>query len=359
MMNIGYYFGAGISVEAIPAANALPLRMIFLATELQKLKLFEDRDILEGNYGSLEGKPFNEILKLMTDEWIEIGEMSKKLTIDTLANENLRNHSLFNKIKRALSTYFMIEQKKEFPFDSLDYSVKIDSRIRKFISDSANGRTADNFTLLNEPIIFTWNYDFQFELAIANYLKIAKEQHYWIDESQLALNINPKINDYNNSVRDVQHVLYKMNGTAGIFKSSGNGFGSDYFIPKYYFYGDFNLYLKEILRVFSIKRINIDTDYTEINFAFNGNRLIKNETYKIKENASKIERLYVMGYSFPIVNKSIDEEIFSMMTSLKQIHIYDIPTQEILLRERVQLRSKLTEQDIHYYSNLENIPVYG
>ncbi|XDD52166.1 hypothetical protein AB3N59_19615 [Leptospira sp. WS92.C1] len=359
MMNVGYYLGAGISIEGIPAANDMPFRMVFLATELQKLKLFDDSEVLEGNYGNYEGKSYNEILKIMTDEWLEIGEKSKRLTIDTLANENLREPLYFNKIKRVLSTYFMIEQKKEFPFESTKYAEKIDSRIRKFISESAKGRTAGNFTLLNDPIIFTWNYDFQFELALANYLKLPKEYDDWIDESQLALNINPKIKDYRESERAVQHALYKMNGTAGIYKSSRIGFDSDFFIPRLYFYGDFNLYLREILRVFSIKKLNLDTDYTEINFAFDGNRLINNKKLKIKENASKIERLYVMGYSFPIVNKSVDEEIFSMMTSIKEIHIYDIPKQEVLLRERARLRSNISAGSISYFSNLENIPVYG
>lgn len=357
-MRIGYYFGAGISIETIPLANRLPDRIIQLANLLPTLDLFNNQDISPLNFGLNSKKPYLEILELMQKEWIEIGFLAKNLTIDTIAKEYIHDNLILNKIKRVLSSYFLIEQKKIFELP--EYSEMNSPRIRKFLSDIFEIYDGSRLILKRNPIIFTWNYDIQFELAVSKHLKDITSDDNLIQACQQLINIAPR-SSYRHPT-DIEsksnHIIFKLNGTAG-FHIPQEEYRKWPFIGSSILDKTHREYIIRILNNYAYMQANEEFDFTDIKFAFNNNIFLQKYEKSLDLYCNQIDRLYVMGYSFPVTNEEVDKELFSKMNNLKEIYIIDFESQADELIEKASVRSKLRKSQIKFSSNINYIPIYG
>lgn len=358
-MRTGYYFGAGISLESIPLALDMPDRILELAKKIKSVNIFQNTEALPQGVGLYTEKLYSFVLEQMLSEWEEISNAASGTTIDTIVKANLDNTEFVNKTKRVLNSYLLLEQTKNFPFEDNRYTHKNAPRIKKFIVDLYKNHSRQNLELENNPIIFSWNYDIQFEMSLIDFIKNDTDKNNQIAYSLQLLNVAPHSN-FVIPIKDdeIKHVLFKINGTAGLNIPPEESRRTPFFYPEI-LEDDFKISLKKLLNNYSFQMERIERDNSDIKFAFDGNQFLDKYKLALTRYCSKINRLYVMGYSFPISNKKIDEFIFSLMTNLKEIIIYDTEESKENLIEKANIRSNNSKVMIKYYTNLNSIPIFG
>ncbi|AVV78740.1 hypothetical protein [Leptospira santarosai] len=355
-MRIGYYFGAGISKESIPLALDLPTRLAYLANALElKFKFPEEMFDDAGDY--IYGKKVSNLSKEMFADWREIAEECRGIPIDTYAIENKDQPKVLAKIKNVISSYFLVEQSLDHSANIEEYDSKISPRIRNFLSQLI--KSVDSPTqLFNNPIIFSWNYDNQFELSFCKHIKSIYADEHKFRYALKLLNIIPGNENFDTDIIDIEntHTIIKLNGSAG------------YLVPtdtyrKWNHYGQYLAYqnteemILRAIRHYGILKYSNLKIKNYIRFAFEKNGTINTYQRFVKDAASKIERLVVMGYSFPSDNNQIDSEVFESMTNIKEAILVDLSGRENILLERFKNRMK-KDIAVRFSSNVGEIPVY-
>ena len=317
-----YLFGAGASRNALPIINEIPARLNVLVEKLQLPEYL------------LDDKPVNHLgidlpsLKKCQDSIIESlkwlhKESKNHASIDTFAKKLfVKNKTAdLNRLKNALSIFFICEQALNKPdnrYDSfyasiLQKDVKLPSNIK----------------------ILSWNYDYQFELALSEFTD------------------NKNINTQCSTLRVIgKKENYDVNDGFGIIKLNGS-IGFIHTIDLYRYtssdFAPFNkLFVEEMTKNYACVSSSMDVG-SLLSFSWETEHAEKSIAQYAVENTHDAVALVVIGYSFPFFNRDVDREIINNMSNLKRVY-FQAPDADTL-KERFQaIRKDLT--------GIELIPKY-
>ena len=271
-------------IEGLPIVTELPGRMDYIVG-----KIYENYPLDRADEQCVQARKLAESLK-----WL-IKESKRHATIDTFAKKLwlTDNQEDYNKLKRTLCAYFMLEQMFNKP----------DKRYDAFFA-SILGRDAKD--LPSNVRILSWNYDIQLELAYAEFL-----QNNDLNSLEEALQFFQKVVDSNSYRMGNGFRVIKLNGSALMYDESNRDVINPGFDAK-------TMSAYEIGKVSSI----INGSYScALSFAW------ENPDYffleKIKKNVEGADVLVVIGYSFPYFNRAIDIFIIDSMSQLQTIYIQD------------------------------------
>lgn len=335
--NITYLLGAGASANALPTINEINSR------------LTQFRDMLYGYISEKQRNPATNNLppaahELFRDlDWL-ITNTNKHYTIDTFARKLFAISSRHNELgilKRVLSTYFVYEQviisrnlilRKDKNGENILKQIpdrRYDNLISSLIEDEIN-----NTNILGNIKVLSWNYDSQFEFAFKEFWDFNNlhETHQilqvipgkWIFEKGGKMEID--LNKFS---------LIHLNGLAG-FKTI-IGANSTTLIDRFasFIPSDDEL-LFELICFYAEITYNSKQDIESATqyFNYSWERKTKDHSfsspfvYSAMNNSFRIaeitEILIVIGYSFPLFNRTTDNLVISKMKNLKKVYIQDV-----------------------------------
>ncbi|WP_231384457.1 hypothetical protein [Leptospira alstonii] len=296
-------------------------------------------------------------LLICLQDWREIAEECRGIPIDTYAIENKDQPKVLAKIKNVISSYFLVEQSINHSSNLVGYDSKISPRIRNFLSQLI--KSVDSPTqLFNNPIIFSWNYDNQFELSFCKHIESIYANEHKFHYALKLLNVIPgNENTGANSVNtEDTHTIIKLNGSAGYLVPNDSYRKWNHY-GQYLAYQNLEKIILRAIRYYGILKYSNSAVKNYIKFAFEKEGTINTYNDFIKSAASKVERLVIMGYSFPSDNNQIDSEVFKNMINIKEAILIDLPERESVLLERFKNRMK-KDIAIRFSSNVGEIPVY-
>ena len=309
-----YLIGAGSSANTLPTVKDIPTKLNDYLSTLKK----PDYD-----YGG-EFFPENVLLKQVMME----GYM-KSLT-KGLAEliEACKTHSSIDTYARKLYLLQDLEKYKVVKFIFNEFLIYeqiingVDLRYETFLASILNLNPDKKLILPDNIRILSWNYDNQFELAYAKYLK-----------EPTTVEINRALQNFPETNYDQFDVnrfgIYKFNGTAGGAITNGT------FSPLIYDYNllsfktlSRNIVSNMLLRYYfllekpKVKARGIPDDkYPTIFFSWDNDVLFD----KLRSNALKAiqntKYLIIIGYSFPTFNRQQDREVLKNMKNLQRIYL--------------------------------------
>lgn len=319
--NIVYLLGAGASAQCLPVIDELPDRLSVFANIIQEAISFS-------RPGSTIKKPKEFVPQrlgaLQQDvKWL-IAEMKSHKTIDTLAKKFYlikERHDDLIKLKRVLSAYFIFEQIVATPTIREDQEKELpDKRYDSFVATIISGKRGE-LTLSPTFKVLTWNYDIQLELAYQQYrpeYPIAGIQHHLQIVPTKSYAVGTHSLDFS------KFACIKLNGIAGL--TSFDQVNKE--TPK-------NVDDRErlVASIYSIANIHAspsleESDYLnyswenkdDYQYIYRRKELLATEANRLMKTA---DILVVIGYSFPIFNRSIDRLIFDDCPNLKKIYVQD------------------------------------
>lgn len=299
MAEVGYLIGAGASADCIPVVKKMAE-----SKENGIYKKFTDawgteyRQFDISGIGTIDSYSMQEECKKIIDK-IEKYSNSHS-SIDTYAKKLYlsQNMSGYRLLKVEMSFYFTLIQILNPPdkrYDNFWASILNSQELPKAIS------------------IFSWNYDFQFELTYKEFAGLNGITDVWEK-----LNINSPSSIMQEENKDKFHFT-KLNGSAR-FRDNGTKSGRGFCE-----FNDFEIKnnLANLFKSYYLaKNSNNDEIINELSFAWEGaSRSFLLES--IQSVLSKIKELVIIGYSFPFFNRKVDERLFEGMTSLNRIIIQD------------------------------------
>lgn len=279
-------------LEGMPLVVEIPKRILYICDLIRNTDSTPNFTSIILNDNSFVEETKNLLIKDLM--WLYDGAV-KHATIDTFAKKLFLTGKSeeYNKLKKLLAIYFIIEQVINKP----------DSRYDTFLANILT----PNLEIPDRIKILTWNYDSQFEIAFNEY------------KSQI--NTPRDIGCYSLHDNDltIQPSIFKINGTASFnnWNSLAN-FRSNYKLNKtildkiMYAYKENDSLLSFAWETSNRKRDDLPT--------------IKTAVEHIKEAST----LVVIGYTFPFFNRAIDKAIISSMDYLNKIYIQDPKANEIM-----------------------------
>jgi hypothetical protein len=341
-MNITYLLGAGASANCLPVINELPFRLNNLVDEIN------NRRNQNSNNAQYRFEPSPELLKqadvFVTDLLEIIKGCKQHNTIDTLAKKYYLtgNEEELYRLKKVMITYFMYEQsfvggdirkgiKKELP----------DKRYDSFIATIISSKIRD-LSLPSSFNIITWNYDYQFELAYQEYL----DNDFL--KAKASINSIPSEHNQTYTVDTNQFNIVRLNGLAGLHKYEYNKID----IEEPYGYPNLKDFYSSVVKYYH--RLTRE-DLLMFNYSWedpNESSLAHSQLRTVKDAALEIMKrtdiLVVIGYSFPLFNRSVDKQLIeSLPVGCHKIYIQDTP-------DRISAVKSLLEDS---FQNLN--PVYS
>lgn len=339
MNNVTYLIGAGASANTLPIVSNMVVRLAevgkFLSSHEKTGMNSSAWDTLPENV-----KNFNSHIKDIKHDlfWLS-EESSKHQTIDTLAKKYYLtgSHDLLFKLKRALISFFTLEQLLFIPsFAKGEYTFvkKKELRYDSFFAALLENKDNNSLKMPNNIKFLSWNYDQQFELGLKNYvgasLNHLKTFFQVIPNKNTAESISSSVYDKN------RFTCVKLNGTASFLNPtiiSENNTASvfDYYDPKL---GNSELLGHMLKEYDTIRMLNngkhLEESLLHLNFSWESDKSFSGKYpsyYSHKsaaiEIAKETEYLVIIGYSFPVFNRAADRELIDKMTKLKKIYIQD------------------------------------
>ena len=241
-------------------------------------------------------------------------------TIDTYAKMlfTTKRTKEYERLKRQLSVYFLLVQEPN----------RRDIRYDGFIASLIDENTGK----LPNINVLSWNYDAQFEFAIADYVP----KHDKLATITAFLNERNKVFKMNPFFDDDRFTLIKLNGTAffeqtkvGTTLQVGN-FRGDYWddMPeddKLSLFEDFLAHAEYENGPYECGLSYAWEHFATLEAAFNRD---------LQQKLVHTQTLVVIGYSFPYVNRQVDRMLFEYMPQLQTIYIQDRNFLEV--EERLQ-----------------------
>lgn len=328
MPHITYLLGAGAS------ANVLPVYKNF-KQRLKRFRLFLEhrKDGISDIYTSKSR--FENHLQKVLDRLLK--EMDFHSTPDTVAKKYFHQGDLeaIGELKAALVVYFIFEQTisqgvKGDIDDWTNFEERrvVDNRYDSFIATLL--KPQKGFELQENVSVITWNYDYQFELTYKQFRDLSFQE------------ISKEVSSYpnpfeasNEKIELKPFNLIHLNGVAFNFPQrppieifNGPFAIADYPIDDLFFI--FNHVLNYENGNTGIKPIN---EY----FFFGWEKLDEQGLPDKKFNiysaaidlAQKTNVLVIVGYSFPLFNRAIDEMLLSKMKGIEKIYIQSYDAESI------------------------------
>ncbi len=270
---------------------------------------------------NLKSWPRSEKIETIKSHMEEIQRKCEEYpTIDTYAKMlfTTKRFVEYEKLKRQLSVYFLLAQHPE----------RRDIRYDGFIASLIDEKTGK----LPNINVLSWNYDAQFEMAIADYVPMRNG----LTSITAFLNERNKVFNTNPFFDDERFTLIKLNGTAffeqtkvGTTLQVGN-FRGDYWdnIPeddKLSLYEDFLAHAEYENGPYMCGLSYAWEHFATLEAAFNRD---------LQQKLVHTQTLVVIGYSFPYVNRQVDRMLFEYMPQLQTIYIQDRNFLEV--EERLQ-----------------------
>lgn len=329
--NVTYLIGAGASYgERGPKGVSFVKRGIPIVNEMEWG--------IEYVITNLIARPQTKSIKVLVDNMRELQQHCVEYpTIDTYAKMlyTTKRNIEYERLKKQLSIYFLLVQ----------HPSRRDIRYDGFIAslmDETNGK-------LPNINVLSWNYDAQFEMAIADYVP----HRYNLLSITTFLNERNKSFAMNPFFNDDRFTLIKLNGTAFFEQTKAGGilqegnYRGDYWddIPedsKLEIFADFlTTHPDDIKGSYECRLSYAWEHYLDTEDAFYEdiqNKLIQTHT------------LVVIGYSFPYVNRLVDKRLFKFMPQLQTIYIQDGNFLEI--EERLKAITNLVYEKPFTHENI-------
>lgn len=268
-----------------------------------------------------ELNPINHDLRVLSqicEEYPTVDTFAKLLYVTKSPTFTNYPNIDYDKLKRLLSIFLLLSQEVRTR-DS-----RYDGFIASVIKD--NGE-------FPPMTILSWNYDAQFEMAYSGY---ADEGRY-IPILWKKLNVLHKT--YNTSF-DVTKpfAMVKLNGTAFFVEKDENRTLIDLF---------FGGYKSDRERYQQAVKFYNDSERYENTLSYVWEKENRGQIIKVSQERVKNTRtLIVIGYSFPYVNREIDEQIIGSMEELRRVVVQDPYPSEII--ERIKSMAPSNGRNIEY-----------
>ena len=277
-------------LEGMPLVVEIPKRILYICDLIRNTDSTSNFTSIILNDNSFVEETKNLLIKDLM--WLYDGAV-KHATIDTFAKKLFLTEKTeeYNKLKKLLAIYFIIEQVINKP----------DSRYDTFLANILT----PNLEIPDRIKILTWNYDSQFEIAFNEYKKTI---------------ITPRdIGCYSLHDNEITKspAIFKINGTASFnnWNSLAN-FRSNYKLNK--------TILDKIMYAYK------END-SLLSFAWE-NTGLKNSNTAVRtfiQNIQFAKTLVVIGYTFPFFNRLVDKEIIGSLNNLKKVYIQDPKADEV------------------------------
>ena len=296
-----YIFGAGASAGGSISDNNLPLMKDLngrFSSIFQRVKntfdAYKKQVVSNANSGQ-DHRP--EIFRVLE-------ELAKKAeeheTIDTYARKLYIQHNqgeLF-KLKCALSVYFIFDQ----------IVCNLDKRYDTFFVTLAEPDITNRVVLPDNIEFISWNYDSQVELTLARLLGDAH-----LDHITNALKIIPW------PISGKGPRLIKLNGSANVFRFADQL----QFLSEYYFAPQNETLATRIAELYiELLENRQKGSLPMLNFAW---EMEKQESIDslvaAKDVMAQSKNIVVIGYSFPIFNRSVDRELLDQLQMNTTIYV--------------------------------------
>lgn len=312
-MNVTYLIGAGASAEALPVVAGFEEGLMEFWTFLNDFRPSDAEFILGTDYKIARGR---DDLKVAVLEVAQACE--RHASIDTYAKKlYIRGETAeLKKVKIVLSLFLAYKQRDRI----------IDKRYDSFFATILQEKPVD---LPDNIKIVSWNYDSQFEIAYSNYTSLEL-----IDENSKLLCVNRKYLPRYDDRPGFQ--IWKINGTAGLRTMDGKLDSLlDKAIPNYYVYLVSKYY----------NAIQSGVIGSSISFAWESDATWSKYLEKLKESITTTEILVVIGYSFPLFNRSVDRDIIQSLSNLKKVYFQS--TESDAIKERFRsVRNDISENNL-------------
>ncbi len=298
MANVTYLLGAGASADCLPTVEKFE----------DKVEKFKNtiKGSITAHHILKDGFKFDEELTQFTKL------VSRNPTVDILAkkfyHKGLRT-DLIN-LKKWLTIFFFYMQ----------YTYHPDDRYDKFLAAIVGNEFA-KIKLPDNLKIITWNYDMQFEIAMADYLK----DEISMELLHSTLNVYPRVSSRpldQEGLKGFQ--IVRLNGTAGIYPLIKNeGFQTSFELQNTNYVrkvssGELSKEILESIKIEFDHKYRTGTTYT---YAWEVEPSSNQAKFHAQQIALDTEVLVVIGYSFPYVNREIDDQIFRKLIKLRRIYI--------------------------------------
>lgn len=272
----------------------------------------------------------NNTLEISGNQYIDL--LTKKLqalkqicidfpTVDTYARQ------LF--VTRAMCEYKPIEDYEDLKhtislfLSMIQLEKKRDPRYDGFISS-----VISNQGEMSPMTILSWNYDLQFEQAFAGY-SLAYGKGKYIPRQWKYLNVKNKTYSVPCDENSPFSIV-KLNGTATFLTGEDqelDGYHTEQMADCFFGRGEKSNCVEYALEVLKNNYAN------NLSYVWEEENL-KNVIDYVKQRVANTEELIVIGYSFPYVNRTVDEVIMKSMPYLQKVWIQDPNFEEI--EERVK-----------------------
>ncbi|MEQ8562562.1 MAG: hypothetical protein RID18_13695 [Cytophagales bacterium] len=303
--------------ERIPAVASMPFRLKYIQSRIENFFVSETLDIDQEILDKI--LPAQELLR-NDFRWL-IDKLNTHKTVDQLASEILtqsNNLEENNEEKNELQKQYEILKlvlAVYFSFDQL--LTPTDSRYRTFFSQMCRGKLEN--LLQSKSKIVSWNYDCQFEIAFAEFMKYSS-----LAKSNSALNIGTR---YYLPFDENRFGIEKLNGTSISYRKDSesstfffdelklneNNASLRYYSPKV---------AANIIFNYLICRNDLQNVQSGISFSWDA----PFEDPSIMRSLSimqKTRELIIIGYSFPPVNEAIDRRLLQSLRFLHNVVIQD------------------------------------
>lgn len=279
-------------IEGMPLVIEIPQRILYICDLIRNSDSTPDLYITTAKtQPSIE---FTKDLLVKDLMWLYDGAI-KHATIDTFAKKLFLTERVeeYNKLKKLLAIYFIIEQVINKP----------DSRYDTFLANILTPK----LEIPDRIKILTWNYDSQFEIAFNEYRKTI---------------ISPKdigcYSLYDNEITE-SLAIFKVNGTASFnnWNSLAN-FRSNHKLNK--------TILDKIIYAYK-------DNESLLSFAWETSKKKSDDIPTIRTAIKQIKEariLVVVGYTFPFFNRVVDKSLISSMDYLNKIYIQDPRANEVM-----------------------------
>lgn len=330
MTKITYLLGAGASVGAnkdnlcLPIVSEIPKRIEALIQFLsQEHLLLDPNSFFSLKFGN-SSKPKQHYQRELINDFRWLMEAANDhASVDTYAKKlYIKNKTKeLKRLKNTLSFFFILEQANHKP----------DKRYDAFIASIINKKKEFPDFIR----IVSWNYDYQFEIAMSDYLENNSLYELFVE-----LNIKSK---YIKTRSNTGLGLFKINGTCCFYDRDFNGI--------------FNISINQkadkafIERVVEQYCIATTSQYYEnmLSFSWENEEVEdQNESILSKtiESVNDSEILIVIGYSFPFFNREIDRQIIGSMYKLDKVYIQS-PESEVIKERLMAIRESEIPQGIY------------
>lgn len=321
-MNITYLFGAGASREALPIVNEIPRRLRIIIEILRANNLNISN---QESFKDVHDKTQLELLEQLIADLTWVLEKSENhASVDTFAKKLYikSEWKSLDRLKIALSIYLIIEQTIN----------PCDKRYDSFFASVLNrdGEFPTNLRILS------WNYDFQFEKAFAEYSGSQE-----ITTNQSRLKITNKYSDLRSNYAN-GFSMFKLNGTSTILENGRT---------HYYYFSNFENelskpFLQSILRNYGVMKTNNSRFTSGLSFAWEDSHDNNRDIIKFaKEGTIDTDVLVVIGYSFPFFNREVDRDIIKNMTNLKKVY-FQAPDAENIKERFWAIRNDIQTENL-------------